>query len=61
MKYKNSLLIALAAGVITGLIIYTVRKEKKKTMLRRISDEGYETAEDILYPDKRRSGKYGLA
>ncbi|HYC39613.1 MAG TPA: hypothetical protein VEB63_03925 [Chitinophagaceae bacterium] len=37
---------------VTGLVLYLLGHIRQKTeaMLSRISDEGYETAYDILYP-----------
>lgn len=51
----------LAAGIgalaLTGLLIYAVRRAKTKKRLRDISDEGYETALDVLYPKKSKGYK----
>lgn len=53
--------VAVVAAYIAGYVIATVRSNKGKRMLSVISDEGYETARDILYPknggrDKLRYG-----
>lgn len=46
----------LVAGVAVGLLITLelLRQKKVRKRLSVIADEGYETAEDILFP-KRRS------
>jgi hypothetical protein len=48
--------ILIAAGLtLTVVLIYRLVKKKKdkKRKLSVVSDEGYETAEDILFPKKR--------
>ncbi len=57
-KTRNLL---IAAGItLTAVIIYRMLKSKKeeKRKLNVVSDEGYETAEDILFP-KKRSMRFG--
>jgi hypothetical protein len=49
--------VAVVAAYITGYVIATVRSNKGKRMLSVISDEGYETARDILYPKNRGRDK----
>lgn len=57
-KQKTILITSIiAAGVATGVTIYLFRKNrsaKKSSRQERVSDEGYETAEDILYPLRNR-------
>ncbi len=46
---------------VAGLVIFLSGKKRKKTVRRekaQIADEGYETAGDILFPRKKKSGKY---
>jgi hypothetical protein len=48
--------ILIAAGLtLTVILIYRMVKKKKdkKRKLTVVSDEGYETAEDILFPKKK--------
>jgi hypothetical protein len=48
--------ILIATGLtLTVILIYRMVKKKKarKRKLTVVSDEGYETAEDILFPKKR--------
>ncbi len=63
MKTRNKIIFATAALAVVGLLVYTTRRHKKtKHMLSEISDEGYETASDVLYPSKERRTskvKYG--
>lgn len=63
MKTRNKILLATAAIAVTGLLVYAASRHKKnKKMLSEISDEGYETAPDVMFPgkDKRSSNlKYG--
>lgn len=55
MKTRNKILLATAALAVTGLLVYAAKRHKKtKRMLHKISEEGYETASDVLYPGKER-------
>jgi hypothetical protein len=57
-KTRNLL---IAAGItFTAVLIYRMVKSKKdkKRKLNVVSDEGYETAEDILFP-KRKFMRFG--
>lgn len=47
------ILAALGAAALTA---YFVRRMDTKRMLAQVSDEGYETAPDILFPDKEVNG-----
>lgn len=57
MKTKKILLVA---GVtITAIVAFQLLKQKKtRKRLAVVAEEGYETAEDILFP-KRRTLKLG--
>ena len=59
MKTRNKIILATAAIAVTGLIVYAASRHKKTNkMLTEIADEGYETAPDVLFPDKqKRSNK----
>lgn len=58
MKTSTKITGGLAAVVVVGIIIYKVRRRNTRTMLQAIAAEGYETAQDILYPKKgKRRGK----
>ncbi len=54
MKLRDKTFILTATLALAALIIVMVKKEqeKKQEMLDTIADEGYETAQDILYPLK---------
>ena len=54
MKFRN-ITIGLVSVAAVGLVIYYIsRKKALEEQAMRISDEGYETAEDVLYPMRRR-------
>ena len=62
MKKTNKLLIGVAIAALAGFFIYAMRRSQSNNRLARISDEGYETAQDILFPPKkhkRRRVHYG--
>lgn len=62
MKKTNKLLIGVGIVALTGLIIYAMRRDQSNRELERIADEGYETANDILFPETkpfRRRLHYG--
>jgi hypothetical protein len=45
-----------------GLVVYAVRMYRSKKRYTRVSEEGYETAYDILFPakkDRRKKVQYG--
>jgi hypothetical protein len=60
LNTKSRKILILAGLSLTALLIYRMakRKKAKKRKLSVVSDEGYETAEDILFP-KRRSLRLG--
>lgn len=58
MKKSDIKLIAgFAAMAAFGLILLLTNKEKKKKRLQKIAEEGYETANDILFPNKSNPSK----
>lgn len=57
MKTTTLLLSAISITATTALAIYLIRKIKQSKRLKRIAEEGYETAIDILYPHKLNTKK----
>ena len=54
---KNSFKVTLALAVIgtAAIVIYATRSINSKRRLVQVSNEGYETAPDILFPGKSHS------
>jgi len=52
MKLSKTIALGLTFFAIAGIVGYIVKSSKTKQMLKQISDEGYETAQDILFPGK---------
>jgi len=52
MKTKK-LLIAAGVTLTAILIIRMIKSKKTRKRLTVVADEGYETAEDILFPKKK--------
>ncbi|MCO5240390.1 MAG: hypothetical protein M9904_10070 [Chitinophagaceae bacterium] len=57
MKKADKILVAIAVGLVAGLALYAARRCKEKSMLNQVADEGYETAHDILFPNREQIGK----
>ncbi len=57
MKKTSPLILGLAALGAAAMIVYIAKRISSNRMLTKISDEGYETAHDILYPNKYHNGK----
>jgi hypothetical protein len=58
---KYILILGVTSTVVAGVVIYNhIRKTKLEKKLVNISDAGYETAYDILYPLKQRRLKWRL-
>ncbi len=57
MKNSTKILLALSAIAATGTLVYITRFCNTHRRLANISNEGYETAHDILYPNKYNRGK----
>lgn len=58
LKKSNILLIGLGATIAIGTVVYLIRRNKSNQRHARVAEEGYETADDILFPGKRpRSSK----
>jgi hypothetical protein len=61
-KNTTKILIGIGIAAATGFIIYAVRRQQSSKRHARVADEGYETAHDILYPQKkykRKKVQYG--
>jgi len=54
MKPAQKLVLSLALVGVTGILLYILsnRRSDNTRMLNQISDEGYETAQDVLFPGK---------
>jgi len=50
---KQTLKIVAVLAVLTGTGILVVRRINKRRQLRHVSDNGYETAHDVLYPGEK--------
>lgn len=61
MKTSTKTVIGVAALAAAGVAIYLMTrkktKEKTNSRLAHIADEGYETAHDVLYPNKYKPSK----
>ena len=57
MKRKSTLPVILATIGVAVITVLMLRRKKRKKMLTRVAEEGYETAADILYPGKSVSSK----
>ena len=61
MKTSTKTMIGVAALAAVGVAIYLMtrekRMEKRNSRLAHIADEGYETAHDVLYPNKYKPSK----
>jgi hypothetical protein len=56
---SNRLTIGIISTVAAGLVTYfLIKRNLLKKRLTRVSDEGYETAYDVLYPLNKRKFKY---
>jgi hypothetical protein len=58
MKITNKILIGIGFATGVGLIIYLVRNRRKiNKMSQEVAEQGYETAHDILFPQKNKKGR----
>ena len=58
MKFSQTLVLSLTFMALAGIVGYiAVKNSKTRRMLVVIADEGYETAHDILFPDKTGRSK----
>ena len=61
MKTKSIIVVAVSVVAVGTVILLFRKKIKVNNMLDDVADEGYETAQDILYPlskYRRRGGNY---
>ena len=61
-NYRITTTIGILSIIALGVIIFSVRRTKSDKMASRVADEGYETAQDILFPLKgsRMKGAKGF-
>ncbi len=61
MKKSTKVLLSVAAVAAVGAAAFIISQQKKRRRLKHIAEEGYETAHDVLYPQKSVSPrlKYG--
>jgi len=58
MKLSQKIALGITIFAAAGIVLYiTKRRSNTKLMLNKISDEGYETANDVLFPGKNIQGK----
>ncbi len=50
---KKKVLIAVGITLTALLIFQMIRKKKSEKRLNVVAEEGYETAEDILFPKRK--------
>ena len=53
MKLSHKIALGLCIVVTTGVILHLAKRSRTTRMLSQISDEGYETAHDILFPGQK--------
>jgi len=63
MKATKKIIAGIGLVTAAGLIIYLIRRDKTnrrhEQVTRRVAEQGYETAHDILFPKKnKRKQKY---
>jgi hypothetical protein len=56
MKISTKIFYVLGSVALGGLIVYAARAYQAKRMTQAVSEEGYETADDILFPNNKRRG-----
>ncbi len=57
MRMKQTLRIAVALTILTGVSLLVVREINRRRQSRKVSDNGYETAHDVLFPGKKRKDR----
>ena len=53
IKKSNILLVGLGTAIAIGMVVYLARRNKSNQRHGRVAEEGYETADVILFPGKR--------
>ena len=56
MKITVSVLFGITAVALAGFVIYRIRRRNTGMMLSQVSEEGYETAHDVLFPGNSNRG-----
>jgi len=57
MKTSTKTILGVVAFAVTAALVYLTRSFNTTRRLTHISNEGYETADDILYPAKHNRAK----
>ncbi len=57
MKTTKKIIYSAATIAFTGLLVYAIRKKNTKKRVAQVANEGYETAADILHPEKSKRFK----
>lgn len=57
MKKTLGILAGITAVAIVATVIYRRKNRNTVYILRQVSDEGYETAHDVLFPKQTGRGK----
>ena len=59
MTRSTKVFIGIVSLTTIGILIYTTKRKRryKSMVLDKVADEGYETAQDILFPLKGGQGK----
>ena len=57
MKKTSRILLGVGIAAVAGFVIYAVRRNQANQRYAKIADEGYETAQDILFPPKKHGRK----
>jgi hypothetical protein len=58
MKLSQKIAVCLSIAAVAAVLVYLCRNNDTKRMLSQIADEGYETAQDILFPGKEIQSPY---
>ena len=53
MKNSFKITVALATIGAAAITLYVIRRINSRQMMIKVSNEGYETAQDILFPGKK--------
>jgi len=58
MKRSAKLALGIATAAAAGYLVYRlIHRFRSGRRLREVSEEGYETAHDVLFPRKKSRGK----
>ena len=58
MSKISKLIVGVAAVAAAGYILKITREHRREKMLRITSDEGYETAHDVLFPERNKKARH---